>query len=141
MARSFLRAWEMRQTWPEIPCLILTSEIKERTQGPNAPTEFRLALTYAYEWNGIPHIGENITLRENPWSSHRPKIEQQQNTYSHATRRTCRVNPAAPQTAVLKPDSLAPGYSIWFPALFVIGGIGMICSSLKKSPPARGTSH
>jgi hypothetical protein len=40
-------------------------------------------------------------------------------------RTTCRVHPRDPDFAVLKPDSLAPGYSIWFPALFVVGGLGM----------------
>jgi hypothetical protein len=35
------------------------------------------------------------------------------------------VNPAEPSFAILKTDSLAPGYSIWFPALFVVGGLGI----------------
>jgi hypothetical protein len=47
-------------------------------------------------------------------------------------RTTCRVDPANPDFAVLKPDSLAPGYSIWFPALFVIGGPGIAVRALTR---------
>ena len=43
---------------------------------------------------------------------------------------TCRVNPRDPDFAVLKPDSLAPGYSIWFPGLFVVGGLGIALRAL-----------
>jgi hypothetical protein len=32
---------------------------------------------------------------------------------------------------VLRPDSLAPGYSIWFPSLFVIGGLGIAVRALR----------
>jgi len=38
--------------------------------------------------------------------------------------------------AVLKPDSQAPGYSIWFPALFVVGGLGIAFRALLKKSPA-----
>ena len=48
---------------------------------------------------------------------------------------TCRVNPNNPDFAVLKPDSLAPGYSIWFPGLFVIGGLGITFRALSAHPP------
>ena len=44
---------------------------------------------------------------------------------------TCYVNPVEFNSAYLKPDSLAPGYSIWFPALFVVGGLGMVISALR----------
>jgi hypothetical protein len=51
---------------------------------------------------------------------------------------TCRVNPHDPDFAVLKPDSLAPGYSIWFPALFVIGGLGMTVRAFLPTPDVPG---
>lgn len=131
MARSFLRAWEMRRVWKEVPCVILTTEIEERhIDGP----EFRLSLAYGYEWLGTAHTGERLTLRGNPWSSDRRKIEKQADAYPVSARLTCRVNPADPRIAVLKPDSLAPGYSIWFPALFVAGGAGLVIGVWRKLP-------
>jgi hypothetical protein len=42
----------------------------------------------------------------------------------------CYVDPKSPDRAVLKRDTKAALYSIWFPCLFVIGGAGMILSAL-----------
>jgi hypothetical protein len=42
----------------------------------------------------------------------------------------CLVHPQNPALAVLKPDSLAPGYSIWFPGLFMIAGLGITINAL-----------
>lgn len=134
LARSFLRAREMR-TWPEVPCVILNSEVAQRIHDPQSPPEFRLDLTFGYEWQGTPHTCDHLTLRGNPWSSQRERIEKQLAEFPTGMTTRCRVNPQNPDFAVLKPDSLAPGYSIWFPSLFVIGGLGIAIKALttKKS--------
>ncbi|MEO5716040.1 MAG: DUF3592 domain-containing protein [Luteolibacter sp.] len=124
MGRSFLRAYEMRK-WPEMPCVILASELRERHHDTNSPAEFQQDLSFGYEWKGERHTGGHLTLRENPWSSNREEMESRAAQYKTGASTMCRVDPANPDFAVLKPDSLAPGYSIWFPALFVIGGFGI----------------
>lgn len=124
MGRSFLRAREMR-TWPEVACVILSSEVGERRHDENSPMEFREDLSFGYTWNGTAHTGDHLTLRGSPWSSDRGLVEARTAEYPVGMATTCHVNPAAPDFAVLKTDSLAPGYSIWFPALFVIGGLGI----------------
>lgn len=124
MGRSFLRAYEMRK-WPEVACVILASEVEERRHDPNSATEYRQNLSFGYEWKGERHTGDHLTLRGNPWSSKREETENRAAQYKAGEATTCRVDPANPDFAVLKPDSLAPGYSIWFPALFVIGGLGI----------------
>ncbi|MDP3850881.1 MAG: DUF3592 domain-containing protein [Luteolibacter sp.] len=124
MARSFLRAREMR-AWPEVECVILSTKIQERLHDPQSPREYRVDVTFGYEWQGAPHTGGRLTLRGNPWSSNRVLTAQRAAQYPPGTTTTCRVDPGNPGFAVLKPDSLAPGYSIWFPALFVIGGLGI----------------
>ncbi len=124
MGRSFLRAQEMR-TWPEVACVILVSEVEERRHDANSPVEFRQDLSYGYEWQGSARVGERLTLRGNPWSSKRVLAEERVAAYPVGKSTTCRVDPNNPDFAVLKPDSLAPGYSIWFPALFVVGGLGI----------------
>jgi len=121
MARSFLRAYEMRN-WPEVPCVILSSEMEERRNDPNSPVEFRQSVSFAYTWEGVGHTGDRITLRGNPWSSKPNLIEKRAAEWPLGKKTTCRVDPRNPDFAVLKPDSLAPGYSIWFPSLFVVGG-------------------
>jgi hypothetical protein len=124
MARSFLRAYRMRD-WPEVGCLILSSEVGERRHDPESPVEFRQELSFGYEWKGQPHTGDHLTLRGSPWSSNRDEVESRVSHYPTGTKTTCRVDPAHPDFAVLKTDSLAPGYSIWFPSLFVVGGLGI----------------
>lgn len=124
MARSFLRAKAMRQ-WPEVACVILTSEVEERRHDENSATEYRQDLIYGYEWQGVAHTSDRLSLRGSPWSSKRALVEERVASYPIGQRTTCWVNPADVNFATLKPDSLAPGYSIWFPALFVVGGLGI----------------
>jgi hypothetical protein len=124
MTRSFLRAREMR-TWPEVLCVIITSELEQRRHDENSPMEYRQNLSFGYEWNGKAYTSQNLTLRGSPWSSKRALAEQRIIQFPRGKQTTCRVNPNAVEFAVLNVDSLAPGYSIWFPCLFVIGGLGI----------------
>lgn len=130
MGRSFLRAWEMR-SWAEVPCVIITSEIEERHHDDYSPSEFRHNLSYGYEYGGKPYTGDHLTIRGSPWTSKRNVIDERSREYPEGIRTTCRVNPAKPEVAVLKMDSLAPGYSIWFPSLFVLGGTVIFWRALK----------
>lgn len=134
MWRSYDRAREMH-AWPEVPCLILESDVEERPIDFGGPPEFRLAILYGYEWQGVRHTGDRLSLRGNPWTSKRDVIRSQAATFEKGTRLTCRVNPADPAFSVLKPDSKAPGYSIWFPALFIVGGLGIAIRAITAGPP------
>jgi hypothetical protein len=133
MARSYLRAREMHR-WPQVPCVILENTIEERLHDPLSPREYRVNITFGYEWRGNPHTGTRTTLRGNPWTSKPNLARKRAAQYPPGLETTCRVHPQHPDFAVLKPDSLAPGYSIWFPALFVIGGLGM---TLRAACPPR----
>lgn len=124
MWRSFDRALHM-QEWPEIPCVILSSEIEERRIDPNSNPEFRVNITYGYQFAGEARTGDHLTWRGNPWTSKRNVIEARVEKFRPGTSSTCRVNPQDPAFSVLQPDSKAPGYSIWFPALFIVGGLGI----------------
>jgi hypothetical protein len=130
MWRSYDRAQEM-QHWPEARCVILSSEIEERRIDPNGPPEFRVNVSYGYEFGGEPRTGDHLTLRGNPWTSKRDVIEERLKEFPAGTSTKCRVDPENPEISVLKPDSKAPGYSIWFPALFVVGGLGIMVRALK----------
>ncbi len=112
--------------------MILSSEIEERRHDEFSPIEYRQNLSYGYEWKNQPFTGSHLTLRENPWSSKRELAEQRVADYPAGKVTSCRVNPAAPDIAVLKPDSLAPGYALWFPGLFVIGGLGISLRALRR---------
>jgi hypothetical protein len=131
LGKSFLRAKEMR-TWPQVECIILSSEIEERRNDPNARREFRHNLIFGYEWNGEARTGNQLTLRGSPWSSRQAEVVKRHREYPVGKKTTCIVDPTNQNFAVLKPDSLAPGYSIWFPTLFVIGGLGISIRALRS---------
>lgn len=138
MGRSYLRAREMR-SWPEVHCVILVSEIETRRHDPQSPLEYRHDVTFGYEWQDQARTSDRISLRGGSWSSKREIAEGRMAEYPVGASRTCRVHPKDPDFAVLKPDSLAPGYSIWFPGLFVLGGAVMVIRAFvpdTKTPPA-----
>ena len=140
MARSFLRAWEMR-SWPEVACVILSSEVEQRRNDENSAPEFRQDLTYGYEWKGTARTGDHLTLRGSPWSSNRQIVEARVAEYPVGSQAVCHVNPLDPEVTVLKNDTLAPGYSIWFPALFVIGGLGITLRAATRSASPTGRKN
>lgn len=124
LARSYLRAKDMR-TWPEVPCVILTSEIEERIHDSQSPPEYRQSVSFGYEWQEQARTGDRVSLRGSAWSSKPDLVRKRAEEYPVGMRTTCRIKPTDADFAVLKPDSLAPGYSIWFPGLFVVGGLGI----------------
>lgn len=133
MARSFQRAWEMR-AWPKIPCVILVSEVAEFKHDEISGMEFRQLLNYGYEWQGVAHTSNHLTWRDNPSSSSRELVESRVAEFPVGKSTVCHVDPANPAFAILKPDSLAPGYAIWFPGLFVIGGLGIVWRAATNRP-------
>ncbi len=133
MGRSYLRARAMH-AWPEVQCVILSSTTDERRHDPNSPAEFRQLVSFGYEWQGEARTGDQISLRGSPWTSKPNVVADRELEYPVGKITTCRVNPADPDIAYLKPESLAPGYSIWFPALFVVGGLGIALSAARRKP-------
>lgn len=125
MARSYLRASEMRD-WLRVECVILESELDQRRHDPYSPIEYRPRIHFGYEWRGKALTSESISLRGGKWSGQIQKAEAVLELYPAGSQQTCLVNPDNPLQAVLKADSLAPLYSIWFPALFGIGGAGIL---------------
>ena len=134
LARSYMRAREMR-SWPQVPCVILTSEVEERRHDENSPMEFSHKVLFGFEWQGEPMTGDHFTLRGQSWSSKREIAEERAAATPAGSSTTCLVNRANPALSVLKPDSLAPGYTIWFPGLFVVGGLMITYRAAKKRSP------
>ncbi|MFU8892746.1 MAG: DUF3592 domain-containing protein [Luteolibacter sp.] len=131
MAASAIHAMETRN-WPQVPCVILVSEIEERLHDPQSPVEFRHQVVFGYEWEGKRHTSERASLRGNPWSSKRDVVLARSAKYVAGDDAVCFVNPADSTFAVLEPDSMAPLYSIWFPGLFVLGGVVMSARAVIK---------
>jgi hypothetical protein len=119
----------LMDAWVETPCEILVSEIDDNGLNQHGATKYTLVLRFGYEWNGVTH--QSARVRRHPVaSSHRRKIERWTERFPSGTKSTCRVNPKNPAESQLIPDSKAALYSIWFPALFVVGGLGIAISGL-----------
>jgi hypothetical protein len=135
MGRSFLRAREMSH-WPQLPCLILKSEVSERKIGDTVAPDYRFSVLYRYDYEGFDFESDRWGLRGSMPRSERESVEELVARYPVGSRQTCWVNPKNPSLAVLQPDSRAAGYSLWFPGLFFLGGVGMIWGAWKKSSPS-----
>jgi hypothetical protein len=135
MWRSFQRARDVEK-WPVVPCVILRSAADERQVDPNGPVERRFSVLYGYEWDGGRHDSELRTLRDKRrgggWTSKENDVQALIGRYPEGSTQECHVNPADPETAVLEVESKAPGYSLWFPGLFVVGGLGIIVGAWRR---------
>lgn len=131
MGRSYLRAREMTQ-WPQVPCLILRSEVAEHRLGGTVPPQYKFSVLYRYEFNGQDYESDRFALRGSMPRSEPSAAEESVQQYPVGSRQQCWVNPEQPQMALLQLDSRAAGYSLWFPGLFFIGGLGMIIGAWKK---------
>ena len=130
MWRSFDRAAGQRD-WQEVPCRILESRVMERRIGDEVATDYGLHVLYGYEFGGASRTSELVSLRGVAWSRDRSRVESKVDLYPVGAQTTCHVDPADPDRAVLKLDSKAPGYSLWFPLLIVAGGLGIIAGAVR----------
>lgn len=99
MAASALRAKETRN-WPQVPCVILVSEIEERQHDPHSPVEYRHEIVFGYEWQGERLTSDRASLRGNPWSSKRDVVLARSAEYTPGDDTVCHVNPAEPAFAI-----------------------------------------
>ena len=130
MGMSYMRAVEQRE-WPQVEAVVLSSEMEEYQHDEFSPMEYRLKILYGYEWKGEPKTGDRYGVRGNPKYNKRDKIEGLVEAYPVGKRISVYVNPADANFAILKPDSKAAGYSIWFPMLFVVGGLGIAFRAIR----------
>lgn len=117
--------------WVETPCVVEKSEIDASGLTQRYATKYTLVIRYRYEFGGKEYVGDQFS-RIQPASSHEKKIRDSLRPYPLGGQSICYVDPADPSSAVLKRDTKASVYSIWFPALFVVGGAGMILAALRK---------
>lgn len=139
--RSYQRAQDVHG-YPEVEAVILRSDVAERQATADIKTEYKLDLLYGYTYEGQSYTSDRLQLRPNPWSSKKNQIEKLAASFEVGSTVTAWVRPADPEVAVIKPETKAPGYTIWFPGVFVLGGVGMIVGaarSLKRGAPETGS--
>lgn len=130
MWKSYERAVDQR-SWPQVDALVLSSEVEEWQHDEFSQKEYRLKILYGYEWKGEAKTSERYDFRGNANYGSPDKIESLVKQLPAGSNIKAFVNPSDPDFAMLKPDSKAAGYSIWFPLLFVVGGMGISLRAVK----------
>lgn len=131
MWASFQRARAM-DAWIGVPCEILESRLAEEILNPNTPVNYRPVIRYRYESGGRSIESTRIRRIETK-SSRRQKMEALLARFPAGVDSTAWVNPADADDSVLIRDKRTAIYSIWFPFLFVVGGLGIALSSLVRN--------
>lgn len=127
---AWQRAEETRR-WVPTSCRITSSRLARQQPTPNSNTAYTAEVRYTYTFAGTSLTG-SLIKRVNSPSQHEDVARKKLESYPVGTELTCYVNPTKPDQAILKHDSRAPLYSIWFPGLFVVGGLGMVWNALRK---------
>lgn len=120
----------LMDAWEPVPCRIESVVIGDDLVTQHYAPKFRLDITYRYEIDGSSHEG-NRYKRLPSKSASRAKLERIADRYPVGSSATCFVDPENPGIAVLRKDSKGALYSIWFPGLFVAGGIGILLTALR----------
>lgn len=131
--RAYSRAEETR-AWTETPCTIVGSAVRSERPSPNANVAHRAEIRYVYEFGGQTRTGTRVK-RVDGATTHEERARAVTAQYPAGMKTVCHVNPADPEQAVLKHGSRAALYSIWFPLLFVVGGLGMVGNALRQRGP------
>lgn len=130
---AWQRAEETRR-WAPVSCRITVSKVIMERPTPNSNPAYRADIRYDYVFNGGRYTGTRLKRVDSP-SQHQDVVIQRLQPWPPASESTCFVNPASPGMAVLKHDTRAALYSIWFPLLFVAGGMRMAWGALRTGGP------
>jgi hypothetical protein len=119
-------------TWQETPCTILKSEVKTERPTPHSPgLSHELEIEYEYTFAGSQYRSTRFR-RMAMRSAHLKEVEAIAERYPVRSQAVCFVDPKSPSEAVLKKDTRSVAYTVWFPGLFVIGGVGIMLASVRR---------
>jgi hypothetical protein len=130
MTRSYMRSQAMTQ-WPKHSALILDSGVRRIDWAEGMPPSYEPHILYRYRVAETDHESERLGLRGSPRFKNQQQAAYLAKDFIVGQMVTCWVSPADPTLSLLKLDSRAAGYSLWFPGLFFLGGVGMIYGAWK----------
>lgn len=120
--------------WVETPCQVVASTIDDSQIDQHFETKFEFQVSYRYTFDDQSYLGEQAKSKPIV-AGIRKKLEKWERRYPTGAEAVCFVNPDQPSEAVLERDTKASIYSLWFPGLFVVGGIGVALSGLFLGGP------
>ena len=119
---------ELSRGWDEVPCEITNSWVE--TRPPKSSPSYLFRIEYKYTYKDKDFVGTK-RKRVDGASSVKSKAFELMADYPEGMRTVCYVNPKDPTFAILVHDSKAALYTIWFPGLFVIAGIGIAITGIR----------
>jgi hypothetical protein len=120
-ALAGLQTW----TWPQVPCQISRSGVRETDLRGRRTGEYYLDVEYQYSFKGQNFSSDRYRLKPTSYEDY-GKVERLTEAYQPGSRAVCFVNPQAPAESVLQRGSLVFPLLIFFPLIFVaIGAIGI----------------
>ncbi len=125
----------LMDSWVESEAEVKVSKVADGGFDQRGLPKYRHELSYRYSFKGENYEG-NQARRLPTESSELKKVKKYVDRYPAPSIRPVWINPTNPAQSVLKKDTKASLYSIWFPCLFVIGGVGMIANAIFRRPKA-----
>ena len=116
--------------WVRTPCEVTGTHVDDSKFTQHGMVKFTLLVSYRYEFDGETRVSDKIK-RLPVTSSSTKKIDKLIRKYPTGMQTTCLVNPDDPDDAILKPNTKAPLYTMWFPGIFVLGGIGIVIAGVR----------
>ena len=129
MGAAYLRV-NRTYAWPAVRCLVTRSEVVAFEPVPGVAPRYRLEVEYSYERDGRAFQGRRVGSRTRA-TPERAEAEEWRGRYAVGAEAVCYVDPADPAQALLERDSRAMLYTIWFPGLFLAGGLVMAGRALR----------
>ena len=129
---------KLTDSWERVPCEIFASMIDRSGKSQHGMTKYELKVSYRYEYGGESRVSNRVK-RLAITSLSEKEVEEKAEPYQVGMEMTCLVNPADPSQAVLKPDSKAALYTIWFPGIFVVGGVGIVIAGVVGRRSVKGS--
>ena len=112
--------------WKETPCLIVESAVEEERVTLNSPVSYVPEIRYSYIEDDTSVIATSIKRVAGLKFKDKALAEELVQQYPAGRGAKCFVNPENPKDVILVRENKGALYSIWFPLLFVVGGLGMI---------------
>ena len=119
---------EKTRDWAEVPCEITRSWIE--TKPPATAPSYQFRIEYVYTYEGKEYTGEKLKSLDKVTSIKSKALEQMAD-HPEGRNTVCFVNPDDHAIAILYHDTRAALYTIWFPGLFVVAGMGIAITGIR----------
>jgi len=116
--------------WTPTEAHIVLSELDKR-QISGSPIEYKWEVMYSYTINNISYVSDKYKSGGSRWKKTSKDADELISQYPVGKQLTCYVNPANNEEAIMAHSTKAAGYSIWFPLVFAVGGLGIIISAIR----------